>query len=140
MFYRKGCMIIFFLVLTKISSQEISGIVLDSLTKQPLSFANIISNFNKNTITNEEGRFRLFKDIPFTNKDSIYISSIGYNSLSLPVNLIDEFKIILSPKIIALETVVVTNREKLTAIEIINKLRYQLKKKIQLYSKNPLSD
>ena len=124
MFYRKGCMIIFFLVLTKTSSQEISGIVLDSLTKQPISFANIISNFNKNTITNEEGRFRLFKDILFTNRDSIYVSSIGYNSLTILVtDLIKESKIVLSPKIIELETVIVTNREKLTAIQIINKVK-----------------
>ena len=128
MFYRKGCMIIFFLVLTKTSSQEISGIVLDSLTKQPISFANIISNFNKNTITNEEGRFRLFKDILFTNRDSIYVSSIGYNSLTiLATDLIKESKIVLSPKIIELETVIVTNREKLTAIQIINKVKENVK-------------
>ena len=128
MFYRKGCMIIFFLVLTKTSSQEISGIVLDSLTKQPIPFANIISNFNKNTITNEEGRFRLFKDILFTNRDSVYVSSIGYNSLTiLATDLIKESKIVLSPKIIELETVIVTNREKLTAIQIINKVKENVK-------------
>ena len=98
------------------------------MTKQPISFANIISNFNKNTITNEEGRFRLFKDILFTNRDSVYVSSIGYNSLTiLATDLIKESKIVLSPKIIELETVIVTNREKLTAIQIINKVKENVK-------------
>ena len=132
----KFSVLISFFVFSKINAQEISGIIIDSLSQQPISFANVTSNFNKNTITNEEGRFRLFKDIPFTNKDSIYISSIGYNSLSLPVNLIDEFKIILSPKIIALETVVVTNREKLTAIEIINKVKENVKNLFEFDYKN----
>ena len=124
---KKIYLIFIFLVLSKISSQEISGVIIDSLSQNPIPFANVTSNFNKNTITNEEGRFRLFKDIPFTNKDSIYLSSIGYNSLSLGVNLTDEFKILLSPKIIELETVVVTNREELTAIEIINKVKENVK-------------
>ena len=124
---KKIYLIFIFLVLSKISSQEISGVIIDSLSQNPIPFANVTSNFNKNTITNEEGRFRLFKDIPFTNKDSIYLSSIGYNSLSLSVNLTDEFKILLSPKTIELETVVVTNREELTAIEIINKVKENVK-------------
>jgi len=127
MICRKIFIVISFLVFSKINAQEISGIIIDSLNQQPISFVNVTSNFNKNTITNEEGRFRLFKDIPFTNEDSIYVSSIGYNSLTLPVNLIDEFRIILSPKIIALETVIVTNREKLSAIEIINKVKQNVK-------------
>jgi len=127
MICKKFYLIFIFLVLSKISSQEISGVIIDSLSQNPIPFANVTSNFNKNTITNEEGRFRLFKDIPFTNKDSIYLSSIGYNSLSLGVNLTDEFKILLSPKIIELETVVVTNREELTAIEIINKVKENVK-------------
>ena len=133
---KKVYLIFFFLVLHKISSQEISGIIIDSLSQQPISFANVTSNFNKNTITNEEGRFRIFKDSPFTNKDSIYISSIGYNSLSLSVNLIDEFKIVLSPKIIELETVVVTNREKLTAVEIIDKVKENVKNVFEFDYKN----
>jgi len=124
---KKIYLIFIFLVLSKISSQDISGVIIDSLSQNPIPFANVTSNFNKNTITNEEGRFRLFKDIPFTNKDSIYLSSIGYNSLSLSVNLTNEFKILLSPKIIELETVVVTNREELTAIEIINKVKENVK-------------
>ena len=127
MVFKNFYLIFIFLVLSKISSQEISGVIIDSLSQNPIPFANVTSNFNKNTITNEEGRFRLFKDIPFTNKDSIYLSSIGYNSLSLGVNLTDEFKIFLSPKIIELETVVVTNREELTAIEIINKVKENVK-------------
>ena len=127
MICRKIFIVIFFLVFLKINSQEISGIVIDSLNQEPISFATITSNFNKNTITNEEGSFRLFKDVSFIDEDSIYISSIGYNSLSVSVNKIDKLKIPLSPKIIALETVIVTNREKLSAIEIINKVNQNVK-------------
>ena len=105
MIYRRIFIIIFFLVFSKINAQEISGIIIDSLNQKPISFATITSNFNNNTITNEEGSFRLFKDVSFTEEDSIYISSIGYTSLALSVNKIDGFKIILSPKIIALEII-----------------------------------
>ena len=58
--------------------QEISGTVIDSLNKQPIPFAAITSNFNNNAITNEEGKFKIYKDSSFTIEDSIFISSIGF--------------------------------------------------------------
>ena len=57
---------ILFLIIKFGYSQEISGIVIDSLNNEPIPFAAITSNFNNNTITNEEGKFRIFKDIPFS--------------------------------------------------------------------------
>ncbi len=86
---------IYFLVLFSFLaySQEISGIVMDSLNKEPIPFAAITSNFENNTITNEEGRFRLFKKKSFTEQDSIFISSIGFNSISLGLKKNQKFKI-----------------------------------------------
>ena len=115
---------IYFLVLFSFLaySQEISGIVMDSLNKEPIPFAAITSNFENNTITNEEGRFRLFKKKSFTEQDSIFISSIGFNSISLGLKKNQKFKILLSTKEIQLESVEVRNRKKLSALEIIKRV------------------
>tara|TARA_B100000686_G_C16806700_1_gene991542 strand:- start:8612 stop:10135 length:1524 start_codon:yes stop_codon:yes gene_type:complete len=126
MIYRKIFISIFLLIFFNLPAQELSAIIIDSLDQQPIPFVTITSNFDKNTITNEEGKFRLFKDESFSNFDSIYISSIGYKSLALSANRIDVF-INLSPSAIELEAVTVTNREKLTAIQIINKVKENAK-------------
>ena len=60
--------------------QDISGTVIDSLNKQPIPFAAITSNFKNNAITNEEGKFKIYKESSFLIEDSIFISSIGFAS------------------------------------------------------------
>jgi len=115
--------IFLFFVISFGQSQEISGIVIDSLNQEPIPFATIISNFNKSTITNEEGRFRIFKETSFNNEDTLFISSLGYSSISFSVTKNVNFEIILAPKGIELKSIVLTNREKLTANEIISRVK-----------------
>ena len=69
MIYRKIFISIFLLIFFNLPAQELSAIIIDSLDQQPIPFVTITSNFDKNTITNEEGKFRLFKDESFSNFD-----------------------------------------------------------------------
>ena len=119
--------ILFFLIVFSGYSQEISGIVMDSLNKQPIPFAAITSNFKNNTITNKEGRFKIFKNNRFTNQDSLFISSIGYNSFSGSIQK-NKIQIFLSLKEIQLDAVEVFNREKMTATEIIKMVKNNIMK------------
>ena len=101
--------------------QEISGIVIDSLNKQPIPFAAISSNFNKNAISNEEGKFRIYKDSFFIENDSLFISSIGFSPKAISCMSLSDIQVVLAPKAIELESVEVTNTEKLDVYEIIEK-------------------
>ena len=105
----------FYFICLNINSQEITGKVLDSLNLDPIQFATIITNFNSSTITNEDGYFKVIKNSSFTDNDSIYISSIGYSSVSYAIGNhleVDDLNILLPAKSIDLESVTVMNREK----------------------------
>ena len=116
--------IFLFLSFNLVHSQEISGIVIDSLNNESIPFAAITSNFNNNTITNEDGKFRVFKDSSFSEKDSLFISSIGFRSLSLSLNNNNKFiRIVLSAKAIQLKSVEVRNRKKLSVDQILKKVK-----------------
>ena len=91
----------FYLIFFNVNSQEIAGKVLDSLNLNPIQFATIITNFNSNTITNEDGYFKVIKNSSFTDNDSIYISSIGYSSVMYSIGSqfeVDNLNILLPPK------------------------------------------
>ncbi len=121
---RKIQIIFFLLIFSNINSQEISGIVLDSLNNDPIQFATITTNFNINTITNEDGYFRVFKNKPYADKDSIFISSLGYRSVNLSAkNQPKNLSIFLSPKPIDLESVIVQNRKEISVDQILKNVR-----------------
>ena len=73
----------FFIVSVTFSQKTVTGMVIDSETKSPLPFANIISNIKTGSITDADGSFE------FDNKEkinSITISYIGYKSQSIDIN------------------------------------------------------
>lgn len=80
-------MIILFLILSfQIFPQNISvnGIVIDSESKQPLQFSNVLVVGTSNgTTTNQEGKFTLNGNIADT--DYLNISFIGYKSIEIPI-------------------------------------------------------
>ncbi|MAD12383.1 MAG: hypothetical protein CMC04_06660, partial [Flavobacteriaceae bacterium] len=115
--------VFFSLLMGSIYCQEISGTVIDSLNKQPIPFAAITSNFNNNAITNEEGKFKIYKDSSFTIEDSIFISSIGFASKAISCVDFKGGEITLSVEAIELESVEVRNREKLDVREIIENVK-----------------
>jgi len=115
--------IFLFFFINYLYCQEISGIVIDSLNKQPIPFAAISSNFNKNAISNEEGKFRIYKDSFFIENDSLFISSIGFSPKAISCMRLSDVQVVLVPKAIELESVEVTNREKLDVDEIIERVK-----------------
>lgn len=77
---------IIFLVTLKGLSQTIQGVVQDSISGQPLVYANIVlNNTNNGTSTDEKGFFS-FKDAALSPNDSLLISHIGYLNKYVKVN------------------------------------------------------
>lgn len=93
----------------------INSKVINSSTNEPVVFATVrIKNKNLATIADENGYFRIPKKYQIAN-DTIQVSSIGYETLFVPLQRLDE-KII---NIIKLNTAV----EKLTEVEVFAKKR-----------------
>ena len=122
---------LFFLCNFLLFGQEVSFTVIDSLTKESIPFATITTNFKQNSITNEEGVFRLSKETEFTNKDSIFISSIGFKSFADALLKINDSVIFLPQKIIELNNVILTQNN-LSAEEIIKKVQQNIEEKYNL--------
>lgn len=89
---------------------ELKGIITDSNTKKPLAFASIgIPTGAIGTVSNDEGGF-VFKVSRARMKDTLYVSSIGYNTYVLPLNTVRTDQSILlpmTPVAVALKEVVV---------------------------------
>ena len=88
-YYMKLCLyFIMSLSLLKSQTHNISGQILDSKTKIPISNVNIfIENSNIGTTTDKKGYFNLFIDEKLENKVDLNIKMIGYEKLILPINL-----------------------------------------------------
>src|SRR5690606_37127875 len=83
-------------------ARDITAVVLDAHTKQPVPYATIQYGPNKGVITNDEGRFSL---IDKTGEiESITVSSMGYGSLTLNVEDIKDETIYLAASNIELTT------------------------------------
>lgn len=93
-----------FLISSSQAQNYITGIVKDSITSEPVSFATIgIAGTNKGTITNEKGEFILKTDA-LPNK--ILISSIGYKNITVIANR-EKLTILLSPSNTFLKPIVI---------------------------------
>lgn len=65
------------------AQQTVQGVVLDANTKQPLPFANVITNLNQGTITNLDGTFELDKNDGASN---LTVSYVGYKTKVVPLS------------------------------------------------------
>ena len=65
---------LFLLQIPQLSAQEISAVILDHQTKQPIPYATVQYAPGKGVITNEEGHFSINSQ---TENDSLVISSLG---------------------------------------------------------------
>ena len=93
--------ILFYLIFLKIIEllgQEIHLQVTDSITKDPIPFTTILTNFNYNTISNEEGFFRVSKSTNFSIKDSLFISCMGFNEYKAAIDKLKQSVIELRKK------------------------------------------
>jgi hypothetical protein len=114
-----------FLVLSlgvsQVRSQDLTATVLDSITGTPIPFATVITGERSGLITNEEGVFTITERQLARIKDSISISSMGYEKTSLwqPKG---ETTILLAPKTFELEQVFL-NANPLSPKEVIEKVK-----------------
>ena len=111
---KKYSILAFFVLLTlKVDAQiQISGIVVNIETNQPVEFANIgIPNANQGTVSNQEGKFKLEVPMEFSG-DSITISHINYYSARIPVSNLESGTILLMPKTNELAEVIVSPGKK----------------------------
>ncbi|MEO0527512.1 MAG: carboxypeptidase-like regulatory domain-containing protein [Bacteroidota bacterium] len=99
-----------------IAQKDYKGAVYDAKTSIPLPYVNIgIQNKGIGTVSDESGLFHLeINTADFSPVDTLVISSIGYKTikravLDLEFVYNDYPKILMQPKLIALEEVVVTN-------------------------------
>ena len=111
--------------------QEIQGQLLDSLTQESIPFATVVSNFEENSISNEEGKFRLIRGTAFHPNDSLFISCMDYHPLNLAVLQLKDSLIYLQPKEIELNAVILSQNN-LSAAEIVKRAREQVAQKYDL--------
>jgi len=107
----KNLFFIFFLCFSWMcSAQNLSSVILDSLTKEPIPYVTVQLN-KRGMITNEEGRFSFLLNDKIKETDSLKISCIGYESIGKPINEFTGSVIYLKSKAIELNPVIVTNKQ-----------------------------
>ena len=111
--------------------QVIQGQLLDSLSKEIIPFATVLSNFGENTISNEEGYFRLIRSKFFSPSDSLFISCIGYKDLAVNFEQLQDSLLYLTPKEIELNEIILSH-QKLSAAEIVKKALENVTQKYDL--------
>ncbi len=117
-----------FLVLSlgvnQLRSQDLTATVVDAKTGAPIPFATIVTGEHSGLITNEDGVFAITERQLARIKDSILISSMGYEKVGLwqPKG---ETTISLAPKTFELAQVFV-NANPLSAEEVIEKVKENL--------------
>ncbi|MEP3210728.1 MAG: carboxypeptidase-like regulatory domain-containing protein [Maribacter sp.] len=115
--------------LTLTCQEDNRGIILDSVTKEPLRYAALSWNSSQGAIANEEGRYELF----LNSSDSVHItiSHIGYKELRLNSMALSD-TIYLSPKAYELDEIVLIDTD-----DLKNKILSSLNKN---YDSNPDCD
>ena len=112
-------------------SQELSAVVLDSLNQNPIPFASIYLKSGSGAVSNEEGRFQLHYKDEEVIKDSLFISCMGYKTLKLSLDQLQDSTFYLQPKAIALKSVILSNKQ-LSAKEIIKAIQEAIPQKYEL--------
>ncbi|MBQ4822049.1 carboxypeptidase-like regulatory domain-containing protein [Aquimarina sp. MMG016] len=117
--------IAFLLGFASITAQTISSTIIDKKTNQPIPYATIEYAKNQGVITNEEGKFSFTLDKKITKTDSIYVSSMGYEKVIIPLGNATDSIIYIEPKAIELSGVFITNKN-LTIDEIMDNVKERL--------------
>ncbi|UJH91022.1 DUF5686 and carboxypeptidase regulatory-like domain-containing protein [Antarcticibacterium sp. 1MA-6-2] len=108
------------LPLYHLKAQEITAVVVDAHTRQPIPYATVQYAANKGVITNDEGRFTL--QVQLKDEDSLVISSMGFETLGFPVKDLKDETVYLKSSNIELKDVFLTNKN-LKGKEIIEKVK-----------------
>ncbi len=109
-----------------INAQKVSSKLIDSISKEPVPYANIIFK-TSGTISNEEGKFTFLFGKNAKPTDTLMISCIGYETIKRPLTQFTDSVIFMAPKTNELREVILTNKN-YTAKEIIEKVRENIAK------------
>lgn len=115
---------IVFLGIQPIISQDLTATIVDAQTDAPIPFATIVTGKHSGLITNESGVFTITQAQLKRIKDSIFISSMGYENVALwkPSG---DLTIRLAPKTFELAEIFI-NANPLSAQEVIEKVKENL--------------
>ncbi len=106
-----------------IQAQQVKAQILDSGSKKPIPYVNVIFGENKGVVTNEEGFFSFTaEEFPSL---QLKISSLGYETLNLQPENINNGIIYLKPASIELKEVFLSNKN-LSPREIIEKAKEEI--------------
>ncbi|MDG3582353.1 carboxypeptidase-like regulatory domain-containing protein [Galbibacter pacificus] len=109
------------------SQQSISAKIIDSATQKPVPFATITLNDKIGVVSAEDGMFILNMDQPATEKDSLFISCLGYQERRIAATQVKNPVIYLNNEDIELDEIVLLNRE-LSVDEIMERVEDSLEK------------
>jgi hypothetical protein len=119
--------------------QDITGILLDSITNQPIKHAHIFSSGHNGTgtITNESGEFQLYLQNQEQPTDTLIMSHVAYQQLKIPLTkLPPEHKhykrFYLAPYVIQLKEVTILDYN---VMEIVHAIKKQLRQSKIEYGK-----
>ena len=112
------------------NSQELQALVLDSLSQKPVPFASIYLKSGSGGVSNEEGRFRL-RYKPTKSMDSLFISCMGYKTLSIPISQLKDSVFYLAPKSIELHSIILSNKQ-LEVKKILKEIQKDIPNKYDL--------
>ena len=104
----------------KISSQSLNIQIIDSISGHAVPYSNVYFSNNNGLISDEDGSFELIKS-QLSEKDSMYISMLGYKKSSFLIKDFNDTLIKLVQSPIKLSDVILTNK-KLSSEEIISKV------------------
>ena len=117
---KKIIILLIFTACYEINAQSITVQVKDSLTLSPIPFSTVSFSNNKGLISDENGIFQLITS-ELINQDSLFVSSMGYEKGSYPLLKFKDSIIYLSPKLVVLNDVILTNK-RLSSIEIVQEV------------------
>ena len=127
--------VFFLLIILLISSallnaQELTAVVKDSISQKVIPFASIYVNSGSGVVSNEEGHFRLQYDAS-KEKDSLFISCMGYKTLNIAFSKVKDTVFYLSPKTIELNSIILSNNQ-LDIKEILKEIQKDIPEKYEL--------
>ncbi|MFD0989969.1 carboxypeptidase-like regulatory domain-containing protein [Mariniflexile jejuense] len=118
-------MIFIFSSLYSISQESINAKILDSTSKKPIPFATISINNNSGVISNDTGEFSMYLNKESFEKDSLTIRCLGYESKHYLLKTFRDSIILLNPKSIELNEILVSNKN-YSVEEILEKSKENL--------------
>ncbi|MBT8321265.1 MAG: carboxypeptidase-like regulatory domain-containing protein [Eudoraea sp.] len=115
-------------------SQDVTAKLVDSKSGLGIPYATIQFDSYSGIITNEEGMFSLRRASIPNSQDSLYISCMGYEKLAIPIQLLTDSIIKISPKAIDLDEVFLFDKE-MDVEEIMELVKEKLPEN---YNNNPV--